>query len=112
MGSRRIIGFTLGEHHDEDLAETALCMAIAVRGGRPEVASVILHTDQGSEGGFNWSSQHLDHGGMRWDPERSRHAWHLQVSGGSGQRIGHCDRRCAHPADQSLPVRFSVSSGG
>jgi hypothetical protein len=21
---------------------------------------VLLHTDQGSEGGFNWSSQHLD----------------------------------------------------
>ncbi|WP_158726668.1 IS3 family transposase [Tomitella fengzijianii] len=49
MGSRRIVGFTLGEHHDEVLAETALCMAIAVRGGRPQVAGVILHTDQGSE---------------------------------------------------------------
>ncbi|WP_207280383.1 IS3 family transposase, partial [Tomitella cavernea] len=32
MGSRRIVGFTLGEHHDEELAESALCMAIAVRG--------------------------------------------------------------------------------
>jgi len=49
MGSRRIVGFGLGEHHDADLAEAALQMAVAVRGGKQAVAGVIFHTDQGSE---------------------------------------------------------------
>jgi transposase InsO family protein len=47
MASRKILGFTLGEHHDADLAYGALTMAVAVRGGN--VPGVILHTDQGSE---------------------------------------------------------------
>ena len=59
MGSRRIVGFALGEHHDAELAYQALAMAVAVRGGREANAGVILHTDQGSEGGLNRSSQHL-----------------------------------------------------
>ena len=62
MGSRRIPGFALGQHHDAQLAYGALAMAVAVRGG--EVPGVIMHTDRGSEGGFNWSSQHLDGGGV------------------------------------------------
>ena len=49
MGSRRIVGFALGEHHDAALAYAALAMAIAVRGGAEAVAGVIFHTDQGSE---------------------------------------------------------------
>jgi putative transposase len=47
MGSRRILGFALGEHHDADLAYGALAVAVAVRGG--QVPGVIFHTDQGSE---------------------------------------------------------------
>jgi len=47
MGSRRIAGFALGEHHDAELAYGALAMAVAVRGGK--MPGVILHTDQGSE---------------------------------------------------------------
>jgi putative transposase len=49
MGSRRIAGFATGEHHDADLAQAALQMAVAVRGGKATVAGVIMHTDQGSE---------------------------------------------------------------
>jgi transposase InsO family protein len=45
--SRRIVGFALSEHHDSDLAYSALVMAVAVRGGRAE--GVVLHTDGGSE---------------------------------------------------------------
>ena len=56
MCSRRVLGFALGEHHNAELAYGALAMAVAVRGG--QVPGVILHTDQGSEGGFNRSSQH------------------------------------------------------
>jgi putative transposase len=47
MGSRRVLGFALGEHHDAALAYGALAMAVAVRGG--QVPGVIMHTDQGSE---------------------------------------------------------------
>jgi putative transposase len=47
MGSRRILGHALGEHHDADLAYGALAMAAAVRGGR--TAGVIFHSDRGSE---------------------------------------------------------------
>jgi putative transposase len=47
MGSRRILGHALGEHHDAELAYGALVMAAAVRGGR--TVGVIFHSDQGSE---------------------------------------------------------------
>jgi transposase InsO family protein len=47
MGSRRLVGFAIGERHDAQLAYAALAMAVAVRGG--QVIDVIMHTDQGSE---------------------------------------------------------------
>jgi putative transposase len=47
MGSRRILGHALGEHHDAALAVAALLMAAAVRGGQAD--GVIFHSDQGSE---------------------------------------------------------------
>jgi len=49
MGSRRIVGFALSEHHDAELAYGALAVAVAVRGGGGVIAGVVLHTDQGSE---------------------------------------------------------------
>ncbi|MGH3261740.1 MAG: IS3 family transposase [Trebonia sp.] len=49
MGSRRITGFAVGEHHDAELAYDALAMAVAVRGGKQAITGVIMHTDQGSE---------------------------------------------------------------
>jgi len=48
MGSRRVLRFTLGEHHDAQLAYGALAMAVAVRGG--QVPGVILHTDYAEVG--------------------------------------------------------------
>jgi putative transposase len=47
MASRRVLGFAVGEHHDAQLAYSALVMAAAVRGG--QVPGVIMHTDRGSE---------------------------------------------------------------
>jgi hypothetical protein len=47
MASRRVLGFALGEHHDAQLAYSALVMAAAVRRG--QVPGIIMHTDQGSE---------------------------------------------------------------
>ena len=46
VASRRVLGFTLGERHDAQLAYGALAMAVAVRGG--QVPAVVFHTDQGS----------------------------------------------------------------
>ena len=46
VASRRVLGFTLGERHDAQLAYGALAMAVAVRGG--QVPGVVFHTDQGS----------------------------------------------------------------
>jgi putative transposase len=45
--ARRVLGFSLSDHHDADNAYGALAIAVAVRGG--QVAGVIMHTDQGSE---------------------------------------------------------------
>jgi putative transposase len=47
LGSRRLPGFAIGEHHDSALAKAALCMAAAVRGG--DVSGVIFHSDKGGE---------------------------------------------------------------
>jgi len=60
MGSRRILGFALGAHHDTALAYGALAMAVAVRGGA--VPGVVFHTDQGGEysaGTFRQACQRL-----------------------------------------------------
>jgi putative transposase len=110
MASRRVLGFALSEHHDAALAYGALAMAITVRGG--QAPGVTLHTDQGSEGGFNRSSQHLDHGGSRWDAVGSSCRSRRRVHAGSGQRIGRCGRRCVHRAGLSPHVRCNGSSGG
>jgi len=48
VGSRRVLGFALGEHHDAALAYGALAMAVAVRGG--QVPGVIMHTDYAEDG--------------------------------------------------------------
>jgi putative transposase len=49
VGSRRVVGFGLSDHHDAALAEAALQMAFTVRGGREAVAGVIFHSDRGSQ---------------------------------------------------------------
>jgi transposase InsO family protein len=62
MGSRRVLGHALGEHHDAELACGALAMAVAVRGGSGNVAGVVFHSDQGSEytsGAFRAACQRL-----------------------------------------------------
>ena len=61
--SRRCLGYAMGERHDAALVSASLQMASATRGGR--VDGAIFHSDRGSEGEFNWSSQHFDLGGVR-----------------------------------------------
>ncbi|MGW2240551.1 hypothetical protein, partial [Streptomyces sp. NPDC001759] len=47
---------------DSTLVVNALDMAI--RNRRPEPGGIV-HADHGTQGGFNWSSQHPDLGGVR-----------------------------------------------
>jgi hypothetical protein len=55
--SRRVLGFALADHMRASLVCDALEMAVATRGGH--ITGVIFHSDRGSQGGFNRSSQHL-----------------------------------------------------
>jgi putative transposase len=82
------------------------------RQGNPISGDAIHHSDAGSQGGFNRSSQHLDHGGVRWDAVGSNCRTRRRVHVGSGRRIGRCGRRCGHRAGLSPRVRCSGSSGG
>jgi putative transposase len=59
--SRRLLGYATSEHHDADLAVATLSMAAANRSG--DIDGVIFHSDRGSEGEFNRSSQHLNESG-------------------------------------------------
>ena len=73
---------------------------------------LIGHNDPEYQGGFNRSSQHPDHGGVRWDAAGSSCRSRRRVRAGSGQRIGRCVRRCGHLAGLSPHVRCNGSSGG
>jgi len=57
--ARRIIGWAFSLINDATLVSKALRRAVGVRGKH---AGLMFHSDQGCQGGFNWSSQHLDRG--------------------------------------------------
>ncbi|RLP56633.1 IS3 family transposase, partial [Kocuria marina subsp. indica] len=59
--SRRIVGWRTMSKMPTDLPLDALEMALWIRDRAGEdITGVIQHSDAGSQGGFNWSSQHLD----------------------------------------------------
>ncbi|MDV9195664.1 IS3 family transposase [Streptomyces sp. Wh19] len=62
--SRVIVGWQLATHMRTDLPLDALEMALWRRGIK-KGSGLIHHSDRGSQGGFNWSSQHPDLGGVR-----------------------------------------------
>ena len=82
MGSRRVLGFALAEHHNAQLAYGALAMAIAVRGG--QVPGVVFHTDQGSELRFKGSSQRRCFGSIVGVHSALRRVSSRRVSCGAG----------------------------
>jgi transposase InsO family protein len=53
--SRRVVSLAMGERMTADLVLATLNMALEQR----KAKGVIHHSDQGSQGGFNRSSQHL-----------------------------------------------------
>ena len=58
--SRRVVGWSIDAFPTAALVTNALGMAIDTR--RPH--GTIIHSDRGVQGGFNWSSQHPDAGGV------------------------------------------------
>ncbi|NLT53495.1 MAG: IS3 family transposase [Actinomycetales bacterium] len=100
--SRIILGWRVSTTKKTALVLDALEQAIWTRArqGVTELTGLVHHTDAGSQGGFNRSSQHpRDHGGVRCH----------DVSSG---RIGRCVRRCVRRADRYQRGMWSARSGG
>ena len=109
LATRMVTGRQLASHMRTSLVTDALAMAVTHGHVQP---GAVFHSDKGAQGGFNWSSQHLDHGGVRWGRVGSSCGRRPRVPGGSGRRIGRCGRRCGHRAGLSRLVPCSGSSGG
>ncbi|WP_412104330.1 hypothetical protein [Streptomyces europaeiscabiei] len=62
LASRRLAGWAIADHMRAELVTEALAAAERCRGS---LAGAVMHTDHGAQGGFNWSSQHFDLGGVR-----------------------------------------------
>ena len=109
--SGRIVGYSMDSRMKARLAVNALDNAASRRG---DVAGCIVHSDRGSQGGFNWSSQHPGLGGVRQWRRRTgprRRAMCPRVRVVSGVLIGRCVRRCVRPGGLSPRGRCSGSSG-
>ena len=70
--SRKIVGWSMANHLRTELVLDAMEAAVGQR--RP--CDVIHHSDQGCQGGFMWSSQHLE-GGSCDEPTKAafRSVW-------------------------------------
>jgi len=109
--SRRIVGWSIDTVQDFQLVINALDMAINQRTVR---TGGIVHADHGVQGGFNWSSQHLEFGGVyQWRRRTGarRPAMFSRERAGSGVRIGRYDRRCVHLVRLRRRERCSDSFG-
>ncbi|MFF5325193.1 hypothetical protein ACFY2Y_15880, partial [Janibacter hoylei] len=62
------MGYSIDSRMTSHLAVTALNSAVARRqADGVDVAGCIVHSDRGSQGEFNRSSQHLDREVKRWE---------------------------------------------
>src|SRR5690625_4117278 len=115
--SRKIVGWaTRSTMRTDALPLEALEHALIAAKGQAmgNLDGLVHHSDRGSQGGFNWLSQHLDaKGGWRWLPRTGvgRPVTCPQRCVGSGVRIGHCVPRCVPQDVRPLRGRCSVSSG-
>jgi putative transposase len=112
--AQRIVAWHAATDKRTDLVLIPLRIALwdRDRHGTPvRPGELICHSDAGSQGGFQWSSQHLDYGGaLGWDDGRVRRRFRWAV-GGSGLRIGRYGRRCVHRGGRSPRVLCSVRFG-
>ena len=115
--AQRIVAWHAASTKMVDLVMTPLRMALWQRDheGHPTIAGELIHhSDAGSQGGFNWSSQHLDRGGVQQWRRRTgprRRVMCPRVRVGNGARIGRCVRRCVRRGGLSPRGRFSGSFG-
>jgi putative transposase len=108
--SNRIVGYSIADNMTSALAVNALRMAIWRR--RP--VGTTLHSDRGSQGEFNRSSQHLNLGGVQGWRLRTgarRRAMSRRVRAGSGVLTGPCGPRCAHRDGRNRRERCSGNFG-
>ncbi|WP_072574681.1 DDE-type integrase/transposase/recombinase [Corynebacterium diphtheriae] len=108
---RKFAGFVIADHMRSSLVIEALDHANTVRGG---LDGAIFHSDHGSVGGFNWLSQHPEHGGVRrWLPRTGvrRPVICRWGCGVSGVRIGRCGLRCVPRVGRFRHGRCNASSG-
>jgi putative transposase len=75
--SRRVVGWSMSAGMTAQLVTDALVMAIWRR-GKPD--ALLHHSDQGSQGGLNRSSQHLDEGGCDENEETFRSVWATAIA--------------------------------
>jgi hypothetical protein len=108
LHSRALVGWAIDTHMRTSLVTDALDMSLE---SRQPPAGVVFHSDRGTQGGFQRSSQHLDCGGVWWRVRGGRGRSVRLGRVGSGQRIGRCARRCAHRGVRSPRVRSSARSG-
>ena len=67
--SRQVVGWSLRDDMTSNIVIDALRMAWFRR--HPcKHAGVLFHSDRGSQGEFNWLSQHLNYGGVVWEERR------------------------------------------
>ncbi|MCM0622758.1 IS3 family transposase [Nocardioides sp. BSK12Z-4] len=113
--SRRVVGWSIDSSPTGALVTNALGMAIDSRLDKSVEPGTIIHSDQGVQGGFNWSSQHPEFGGVqRWRPRTGARRPAMRPKGfaDSGARIGRCGRRCVRLGGLIPRGWCSGSSGG
>ena len=96
--SRKVVGWAIDRRCEAALVLDAINKA---GGSRTTSASTVIHSDHGSQGEFNWWSQHLDSGGGRWRRCES-------VSGRPSFIVG----RSHHRDGQRLPGVKTASGSG
>ena len=88
--SRRILGWRAARSMRTALVLDALEQAMwtRARGGIADLSGLVHHTDAGSQGGFNWSSQHLHLGGVDGDESETYAGLAFRCAAAVGSRSG------------------------
>jgi putative transposase len=96
--SRKVVGWAMDRRCEATLVNDALAKASDSRSTGP---GTVIHSDHGSQGGINWSSQHRDDGGVaRW------------VSRDNNEQRGRCGARCVRRVGHRVgSVRNDSCSG-